>query len=156
MTAAKFPATFADGKRKSSHGELYVRESEEEKWRIRLHENTDALRTNGVSNLWLERRRFVSHRRRHCVAAERYVVFILPWNDITAMSDTGIRSNYTTYPFIAQSRIFIRLIISTLIGRVGAIMTFQLKVLCAPAEWRLIKRPIKRIVPYHCDQFSIL
>lgn len=154
MTAAKFPATFADGKRKSSHtyGELYVWESEEEKWRIRLHENTDALCTNGVSNLRLERRRFVSHRRRHCVTAERYVVFILPWNGITAMSDTGIRSNYTTYPFTAQSRIFIRLIISTLIGRVGAVMTFQLKVLCAPAE----RRPIKRIVPYHCDQFSIL
>lgn len=46
----EFPATFADGKRKSSRGELYVRESEEEKWRIGLHENTGALRTNGVSN----------------------------------------------------------------------------------------------------------
>lgn len=89
VTAAEFPATFADGK--SSREEPHVRESEEEKWRIELHENTDALRTNGVSNLRLERRRFVSHNGD---TTDRNVVFILLWKNITAMLDTGIRSNY--------------------------------------------------------------
>jgi len=41
-------------------------------------------------------------QRRHCVATKRYVVFILSWKDITAMSDLIYVAITRTYPFIDQ------------------------------------------------------
>lgn len=95
VAATEFPVTFADGKRKSSRRKLYVQESEEEKWRIGLHENTSALCTNGVSNPWLERRRFVSHSG-DIVSLRNVTLFILPWRDTVAMSNIVIRRNYAS------------------------------------------------------------
>lgn len=91
MAAAEFPATFAEEEVQPRRTVRTYTESEEEKWRIGLHENTKRTTVRMAFRiLWLETPMIRFSRRRHSVAAERLVVFILPWRDITAVSDAGI------------------------------------------------------------------
>lgn len=128
MTAAELPVTFASGKEEVAAKSIYTHESEEEKCvrRIGLYGNMDVRCTYGGSNLWVLEPKIRFSPRRHCVAAESYVLFIQPWKKMSqrGMSHAGIYIYTYIYVVIMRGNVrllvnyeFIRLIISTRIDR---------------------------------------